>query len=362
MPRKSKWSWAGAAAKGVVAGVAGWARSRLGGGAKKATALSTRRKVGSKTKVLRQRKFSSGVLKGPGAVSFFKGRPGKLNLSKSILSNISGRNQYVFNMSQRLTSADGRQNATSVIYWDSYPVNQMLNSIAPGAANNTKRMLCKQSFHEYTISNASNATCYISLYDVYYRRDLEVVSDPSVLFPHYAWNNGEIQEGNTLGYSMIGSYPTRISQFGEYYAVAKKTTHMLGPGEVHKHKVLLTPNKWITKNLATEKDFYRGLTAATLFVVQGTPVDNGGSTLVGDASGGINAEGVITEAGVSGFGVNSTVTTSPCAVNMIYQARYQFQWVDDIDSDITTSNGLPTGVSGLDVMAPTCIPYTVVNT
>lgn len=330
----------------------------------------------AKTKVLRvRRKQVSKLIKGQGAFSRWFPAPGRLTMSRSVMGKISGKNQYVFNMAQRLTAADGRQNATSVQYYDGVPLRAILSQFGTNT-NDTRRLLLKSSYHEYTFTNASNTVAYLTLYDIVYKRDLETIVDSNVYLPEIAWNTGEIQEGNSLGSSLVGSYPTRIGRFNDFYKIVQKSTHLLAPGEVHKHKVLLRPNRLISANLINEKSYYRGLTSTTMFVVQGTPVDNSGDTLISgvdgsgnpvyDSPGGINGLGQITTDicgnTVNTFGTNSIVTTSPCAVNTVYSARYEYAWIQDLDSDVYTSNNLQSGVGGLDVMEITGLPYTVINT
>lgn len=289
-----------------------------------------------------------GIHSGIGSTSFWKARAHRMKLSQRVLSNISGKNLYQFNLSARFQCADGRQGVYDVLYYDQYPLQRMFSGIAPGP-NPTRKLFIKNMYAEFTLTNATNAVTYLNIYDVYFKRELDV-NDSTHSLPSLAWDNGEKQEGQALGCNYLGSQPTRIGLFNDFYKVAKKSSHLMAPGEVHKHKVLLRPNKFISFNRVNSSIRYSGLTAATLFVVAGTPADASGASELDPAD--IGRPGIGFDASGNPVGAPVTVTSTPAAINCVYNVRYEFHWLDDIDSDIVADNNLSTG-NTLEVMPNT---------
>lgn len=248
-----------------------------------------------------------------------------------------------------------------MLYYDQVPLTNMFNTVS-GTENASRRLYLEDAYCEYTFTNASNTVAYVTLYDLWFKREMDTTDSPKFL-PEGAWNAGEIQEGNSIGLQMVGSYPTRVSLFNEYYKIAQKKVHLMMPGEVHKHRVSVRPHKFITNNRVNDSIRYAGLSAATMFSAVGTPVDNAGTTTAFyDPSGalihgGYDASGNILSSNL----LVGAVTTSPVAINIVWQGRYTFRWIDDMDSDINISNTLTTG-NTLQVMEQTGISYTAGST
>lgn len=308
----------------------------------------------------RQRGNNVQVYRGQGSMSKWYARAGKLSLSSRVLSKLSGRNLYTFNLAARLQCADGQQSAYDIIYSDQVPLNELfakqLSEINPSIPNNTRRLLLRDVYGEIQFTNATNAVSYVQIYDLWYKREMDT-TDNRTFVPSAAWNNGEIAQGNAAGCSVVGTYPTRVSLFNEYYRVARKTTHLLLPGEVHVHRVSLKPNKMITYDRAAQSVRYAGISAASMIVVKGTPVNNSGTTIgAQDPSGNYPAQGVDLSGNMISNLVTGQVTTSPCALDIVYNCRYTYQWMQDVDSDTVVSNSLTTG-NTLEVMEGTGIAY-----
>lgn len=284
------------------------------------------------------------IVRGQGATSSWYPRSRKPKFSTRVVNSISGRNLFQYNGTQRLQAPAGKQNATSMLFYDYLPLNSQMATL-PSSANISKRMFLDDTFCEYTVANASNTITYLTVYDLWFKREMDQADTPEFV-PEGAWNLGETQEGNPLGLTMIGSYPTRVSLFNEYYKIAQKRTHMLGPGDVHKHKVHIRPNKFITQQRISDSIRYAGLTACTMFVASGTPVDNSGTTMgYYDASANLISGAYDASGNMTNNVTTGNVTTSPVALNIVWSGRYQYRWIQDVDSDIYTSNNLITGVN-----------------
>lgn len=305
-----------------------------------------------------KRKFQSGapVFSGMGTMSRWISK-GRYNPKARFLKYASGVNKFVFNGTQRLECPDGRQNAISMLYYDQSPLQTIFAGLGSALGNATSRIFHQNATGEYTFTNTANTVSYVSIYDLHFKRDMDATDAPDTS-PEGAWQAGEIMEGNSLGLSIVGSYPTRTKNFNDYYKVARKSTHMIRPGEVHKHKVFLGKNKYISKNVVNDSCRYRAFTSAVMFVITGTPIDNVGATVgTYDVSGNVHPSGAYDVSGNMQDNVTTgVVTTSPCSLDIVWSVNYVYRWMSDIDNDIVTSNNLTTG-NNLEVMMPTGIAY-----
>lgn len=291
-------------------------------------------KTGSKIKsgtslgfVKRSKTTTQKLLSGNGAVSYFN-KTVQPKLPIQIMKKLTPVNTWTANYSDRLSWADGRQAVKEFIYYDTQPLSAILAQLpVPGPAGNlTRRFLLQDMYGEFTFSNASNSTCYVYVYDILCKKDLDSTStqDSTVLLPNVAWNNGEIQQGNTLGNSMIGTFPSKVKDFTSFYKILSKKGHFMKAGDVHKHKVSLKLNRLINESLISKSSYYGGLTHYTMICAYGVPCDN-------DA-------------------VPPVVTTSNGALDMVYTTQYRYKWMQDYDTDSVIFGALPTGVAGLEVI------------
>lgn len=307
------------------------------------------------TKVVPKAKTQQPV-KGMGSTSYFS-TGDKAPKYIQMLKKLSGINKYELNWGFRVEANAGLQNAESYWHYDSQPLSQMFNTITAG--NASKRLLLRSSNTNIQFSNCSNAVLYATIYDILCKREQAISS--AYISPEQTWSAAEIQESNglyALGNTMVGSIPTKFDLVNQFFKIEKVTTHLLQPGEVHNHQVRLFPNKMISANRMLLACRYAGLTRCTMIVVRGTPIDmTGVSDLSGnqshyDASGNMQAPVLVG---------NTSITTSPCAVNVVFSTRYLYQWIADIDNDLTLTNNLQTTTdAGTDVMTSigVSLPYT----
>lgn len=296
-------------------------------------------KTGSKTKV-----NPTPLQCGDKSVSYFK-KENKLSLSKKMLANISPVNLLEVSIPQRLQVVSGTQGAQSFYIADSgnFIAPSMPSSLqrmfASIDGNATKRMYLESVYVCIEYANASTMPARVSIYDLSYKQDMNV-SSGSYQSPEGAWNQGEIDEGDSSGLTNIMSYPSKVVRFGKYYNILQKKDLTLTPGEVHTHKVYYSPRRFITATEVGDYTRIAGKTLAVMVAAHGTPVDPSGATDVSGAS--IDASGNVS------YYAASTVTTSPVALNSIAKFRYSFRWLDDTDSDILVSNNIASNVASLE--------------
>lgn len=271
-------------------------------------------------------------------------------MANKILMKLSGINHLEWNGSARLQTPSGRQGATSLLQFDSVPLTSMYDQTPTG--NGSKRVFVQDCFFEYAISNPSNALQFVDIYDVCYKREM-AASAAAALFPEGAWQSGEVQQGNVLGSTLLGSYPTRVDLFKQYYKICKKESHILAPGDVHRHKIHVGVNRFFTGNRISTSARYAGITTASMIVGVGSPVDNAGTT-TGKYDPSDNLVNTVVDASYNLL-TNLTVggvSTAPVALNIVWRARYAFRWIADIDNDNYATNALAT-IATPDVMQNT---------
>lgn len=328
---------------------------------KKGASKITGQKISSKTKSgtngkskAKQKKLSVvSLVTGSGSTSTFNPPAGRITLSTKMIASASAINDWTFNMPIRIDSSGGVQTQYSVLYADQYPFQTLFNRMQVNdiSGNNARRLLARNMYGEITFTNCTNSVLYVQLYDVMSKRELTSTSSVQapVINPHTAWQSGLALIGNSNpGASMVGTYPTKVPNFRDYWKVCKVTKHMLSPGEVHKHKVYYKINKIIPQTRVDKANRYAGLTYATMLNCFGTPIDGTGQTTSSqdyyDAAGNMQANTV----------VNGNITTSPVHINLIYHCRYQYQWVGDTDQDTSYTNTITkAGDAGYEVMPNT---------
>lgn len=317
-----------------LAGAVGYAGYNYLAGSPAATATplaivpAKKTKTKSKTKSKTSSTFTTkdDYLTGQNVCSNFVHRL-KEQWSEKVLSKNSPPQTWISNYTGRVTFADGRQGAYTFLYYDSVPMTgqlQLLPAVNP-AGNTSRRMYLSSCNAELTLSNSSNSTAYVHILDIAYKRDIEsAATDADCYNPQVAWQTGEVEQGNADGITLIGTHPKSVDKFNQYYNILGHSKHFMGVGDVHKHKVGLYLNKFISENLISEKIGYRGYTFATLIYAYGVPVNNDDVTPV--------------------------VTTSSGAIDCVMTEKCVFRWQEDLDYDTVIGSKLQTGVVGLEVV------------
>lgn len=223
-----------------------------------------------------------------------------------VMKKLNPPNNVIFNYGKQLTWSVGRQGVSSWSYFDNYQMGQLINQLPPVdiAGNNNRRFLIDKFQSEITLANATNACCYVHVYDIMCKVDQDQ-SETTIYTPDAAWGNGEVAQGNSSGYTQIGTDPKKIDLFKQNYRILKHQKHFLGPGDVQKHHININYNKIFNearRDTSTSNN-WGNFTLFTMMVGYGTPA-------AGDAS-------------------NTTVSTTAGVVNTTYTCKYTFRYSVD---------------------------------
>lgn len=187
--------------------------------------------------------------------------------------------------------AVGRQAVRTTQIFQQADFNNMFSNIPATtlAGNINRRILIDKHSSETTFTNGTNATCYVYVYDIVCKTDIDT-ADGLITGPDVAWQNGEIQQGNATGYHVIGSDPKKVDMFREHFKILKVEKHFMKPGDTHKHFVNVNMNKIVNEARTVASIRYAGITYFTMLVAHGCPAqdDTAGVPVVSTTAGTIN--------------------------------------------------------------------------
>lgn len=200
--------------------------------------------------------------------------------------------------------------------------NILSNLPARDLSNNAnRRFLMDNLKSEITMSNGTNASCYVHVYDIMCKTDIDSndfaagIGDPAT-----AWLTGEVQQGNASGYNVIGTDPRKVDTFKQHYKVLNVKKHFMKPGDIHKHKISITLNKIMNEARLLNSSRYAGVSFSTMLVVYGCPAQDDSSPPV--------------------------VTTTGGVINYTYTSKYQYRFsLDNQQNSIVIPSLLPTPAS-----------------
>lgn len=259
---------------------------------------------------------------GAGSFSRFvlNGRP---NARARAMKKVGAANYQVENVGTHIACLEGFQNAQTFAF-NNLAVLKTIASHVPNSmdipdpgwsTSQVKQYLLESCTGEYLITNSTNATVYVDIYDIIRKRD---TGKPDAQSPGYnptsnpqnAWGQGVLDEnggGNVDAWKNINSIPTDSRLFKDYFAVKKRSHIALQVGATHRHMVRLTPNRLIdTAVLDNVTGDMAGLAVYTMIAFYGQPVSS-----------------VDKESGAS------ATTTAHCALDIVYAGRYKYTWVAD---------------------------------
>lgn len=169
----------------------------------------------------------------------------------------------------------GRQSVRSSQAFAVNDFQQILNQLPPTdiAGNNNRRFLIDDYTSEVTFANGANASCYVHVYDIMCKTDVDT-SDLSNATPDVAWQNGELAQGNSTGYHVIGTDPKRVDLFKEHFKILQVSKHFMKPGDIHKHHIKINYNKILNEARVLNSVRYANVTFFTMIVVYGTPASD----------------------------------------------------------------------------------------
>lgn len=234
---------------------------------------------------------------GPVSESFFRYRYKKQVKLGKPLKQLLGDQTMVANEATRLTYAVNQQ-ATTVLpaVYNSSDVGNILAqaaTIVTSSGTNTNYKCLLESFNaKLMITNQTNDVVRLTLYDIVPRRD---ITNASYCPPNNAWVTGDAAAaGGTSAYQYVGSTPFQTPAFTRLYKVQKVTTLDLHTGGHHIHRTVGKPmltfdKQTITEITAGSNTAIRNLTAYTMVVIHGYPVNDGTTkTNVGLANGAVD--------------------------------------------------------------------------
>jgi len=187
--------------------------------------------------------------------------------------------------------------------WDELgQINSLLPATFSATNEGPKRCVIKGYDKVYTITNNTNATVELDIYDIVLRKD--VPKNQSVLSnglyynlngasPWTYWQQGTLaSEGATSTSTptpaeFLGCIPSDSQFFKDYFKVLQKKTLHLPLGSGHRHYVNLTPN-WLVQESEMTSTVYDGLAGHTVYVMmvlRGFPVTDASGALVTSSSG-----------------------------------------------------------------------------
>jgi len=171
------------------------------------------------------------------------------------------------------------------------------------SGNLNRRMLLDRFNSETTFSNGTNASCYVHVYDVMAKHDIDSV-DTSLISPAVAWQSGELQQGNTVGVNLLGTEPKKAELFKQHYKILQHTKHFMKPGDIHKHHVSINFNKFVNEARIANSKSFSGMTIWTMIVCHGTP-------------------------GQDDTPITPVVSTTAGVINMTQTTNYSYRWTQD---------------------------------
>lgn len=273
-----------------------------------------RRARGAPVQVARRRRQ---VALAPQPVRFVGGPESKSNFmlknkaSKQIkvIKKAGAPNVFVTNGSYQSACASGEQQYFSFV-WQGTTDLRTINSYMPTEqAKKFGRYVLESSHNELLLTNQSQATAIVDIYDIVRIRDAnqDLSGNQYTFSPPAAWERAlQLQSQNTQTPHILNSLPTDARLLKDYFKIVKRSHLAITQGGVHRHTVMLKPNRMIDAELLNNVDGdMKGVAVYTLVVFYGQPSSY--------------AEG----------GAPAVVSTAPVNINAVGSTRYKYTWVAD---------------------------------
>lgn len=287
-------------------------------------------------------------------VSTIQGRAGQVSFTKSshkhyasadvkLAKQIGAPSLISKSLYTSLGVLSGSQNAVSFANFSYQDAQQLLDSVTAGtfvAGQGPQRAVVKGCVEEYIMTNATNASCEVDIYDIVCKRD---IPNPTISFncnsyiygaspfPEFYWATGMNAQQNidpTPGglpnpqpFQMLTVKPTDSHLFNDYFRITKKCRVMLPAGGSHKHNLTIGINKYLDQFMSVSQiSGLKGFTTYTMFVVAGFPVQ------------------AVTDPSV-------LITSSSVNVNFVRSQRVKYVWVADTSFTSKCSTTLPYSIA-----------------
>lgn len=255
-------------------------------------ALKKRGRAGTRTKTKSKALVTkANVAKGEGVETSFVLR-NPPSMAVKTFKKINSINE-VFRQASSFQAWDvGRQSVSFTNVFAQSDFNAILSQLPAStvAGNLNRRFLLDSYKGELTFSNGTNASCYVKIYDIMAKVDIDSTDvTAGIGDPASAWQTGELQQGNATGYHVIGSYPNKVDTFKQHFKIMSMKQHFMKPGDIHKHHVNINYNKIMNEARIVNSSRYGGITYFTMIVCHGTPAQTDDATpIVSTTAGQIN--------------------------------------------------------------------------
>jgi len=229
-----------------------------------------------------------------------------------LVKRIGGTQHYTYNHSNRISGPTGTQAVTQF----SVAVSDQLNDMAltiPGV-NNTTELILGRVDSEMMITNMSEATAFVDLYEIVPRYITDIAFNPAL-----AMNSGIIDvSGTTATATSLSTTPYMSPILTTLYNIKKKYRVEIPQGRTHVHK----SNYLMGQNYDRElfnvfgiNKFVRNFTKSILVIASGQPIND-----------------QTTKANVS---------TAAVELDVVSKTRFQFHYNNPTNRTYKFSNFLP---------------------
>nr|WAE42139.1 MAG: capsid protein [Cressdnaviricota sp.] len=248
-----------------------------------------------------------------GFTSMYYYTPRKMPRAYAVLNKSLPKNYYVTNNSGRLVQTPGLQAIYCMSIANKTDINLISQKINTSQVN---RFLMQQCSSEFVFTNQDAGNCRVWLYDIVARRDL--ATNANLVTPQAAFQNSLADEGGAnANWSIPGTTPFSSDLFTQYFKVCKITNIVMAQGQSHTHKVSFKTNKVMDgEYIQYEGNGFKGLSHYVMMVVHGFPYND--ST------------------------TKTQVSTGNVAIDFITKVQYKYTWIQDVDTNYSVSNTLPT--------------------
>lgn len=265
------------------------------------------------------------------------------------MEKVGANNTYSTNYAQRLNVLDGFQNAIGLDTASNNVLRAIMATTPISAGNTINQYVLKNSMNVLQIANNSTASAHIDIYDIVYKRntpyqytgtDGTVYGTPDAV---QMWETGlQSQDvaSSVDAWKNLMVTPGASRVFNDYCRVIRRKRILLGAGSTHEHRSTATYNKLVSTDL----------------IGNNGSVGNFGENLVYLMSGFAHTTMVVAYGSpasvrIEGF-PDAIVSTAPLAIDVVYQAQYNFTWVNDkqnttniVDNLITFAPGTASNVA-----------------
>ena len=265
------------------------------------------------------------------------------------IEKVGANNTYSVSAATRLDVLSGYQNSVGFDTAGNDTLKIIMGTIPVTGLATINQYVLKNTLSVLSIANNSTSGCHMDLYDVIYKRSTprEMANVTGTVqanvIANDLWRLGMqdqdvASQANAKDNLLV--LPTAARTFNDYCKVVRKRRILLAAGSTHEHRQTLIHNKLVSTDLIGANGFavgqfgsnqvylMSGFAMTTLIVCYGNPTSEP------------------TDLG-------TVVSTAPLAVDIVYQAQYNFTWVNDKQNTTNIQDGLQSFAPGVgQIVAP----------